>query len=238
MTFDKWVSSNLGKKIDYDGVSGVQCVDLIKHYVKNVLGVMPQSIGNAIEYYNKRKTSSYLTSNFVWHSKTSSFAPQKGDIAVFKTPSGNGHVSVATGEVATSYFYSYDQNWATSGQGMTKTKHTYMGTSTLLGVLRPKNQANIATGATDTSAPSYKAGNVYVLQVDKLNVRKGAGTSYSKVTYANLTSNAKANAYTTGQLKKGAKITCKAVKTVGSDIWLQIPSGWIAAFYGKKIYIK
>ena len=33
MTFEKWVSQNLGKSIDYDGVYGVQCVDLVKHYI-------------------------------------------------------------------------------------------------------------------------------------------------------------------------------------------------------------
>ena len=37
MIMDKWVEKNLGKSIDYDGVYGVQCVDLIKHFVKNVL---------------------------------------------------------------------------------------------------------------------------------------------------------------------------------------------------------
>ena len=66
MTFEKWVMQHIGRGIDYDGTYGVQCVDLAKHYIKNVLGVKPESIGNAIEYYNKRKTSEYLTKNFKW----------------------------------------------------------------------------------------------------------------------------------------------------------------------------
>ena len=82
MTFEKWVSQNLGKSIDYDGVYGVQCVDLAKHYIKNVLGVKPESIGNAIEYYNKRKTSEYLTKNFKWIDNTAEFVPKKGDLCV------------------------------------------------------------------------------------------------------------------------------------------------------------
>ena len=53
ITYDKWAKDNLGKYIDYDKVYGVQCVDLIKHYIKNVLGIEPQSIGNAIEYIQK-----------------------------------------------------------------------------------------------------------------------------------------------------------------------------------------
>ena len=92
MTFDEWACANIGKGIDYDNVYSVQCVDLVKHYVKNVLGVEPQSIGNAIEYYNKRNKSKYLTDNFVWHPNTITFVPQKGDICVFKSLTGRrGH---------------------------------------------------------------------------------------------------------------------------------------------------
>ncbi len=140
---DDWIKKNLGKGIDYDNVYGVQCVDLIKSFVDDVLEISPQSIGNAIEYYNKRKTSDYLTKNFKWISNTASFVPQKGDLCVFTTNSGLGHISVATGEGTTSYFYSYDQNYPSGKhEPMTRTKHKY---SSFLGVLRPKNQKNIKT---------------------------------------------------------------------------------------------
>lgn len=148
MTFDKWVKENLGKGIDYDGTYGVQCVDLAKHYIKNVLGVTPQSIGNAIEYYNKRKTSEYLTKNFKWIDNTAEFIPKKGDLCVFTSKSGNGHISVATGEGTTSYFYSYDQNFPKAKhEPMTKIKHSY---TSFLGVLRPKKKKN-------TSSKYFKA---------------------------------------------------------------------------------
>lgn len=138
MTFNKWVKENLGKGIDYDGTYGVQCVDLAKHYIKNVLGITPQSIGNAIEYYNKRKTSEYLTKNFKWIDNTAEFIPKKGDLCVFTSKSGNGHISVATGEGTTSYFYSYDQNFPKAKhEPMIKIKHSY---ASFLGVLRPKKK--------------------------------------------------------------------------------------------------
>ena len=35
MTYTKWVKLYKGTKIDYDNAYGVQCVDLIKHYIKN-----------------------------------------------------------------------------------------------------------------------------------------------------------------------------------------------------------
>lgn len=138
MTFDKWVKKNIGRGIDYDCAYGVQCVDLAKHYIKNVLGVKPESIGNAIEYYNKRKTSEYLTKNFKWIDNTAEFIPKKGDLCVFTSKSGNGHISVATGEGTTSYFYSYDQNFPKAKhEPMTKIKHSY---TSFLGVLRPKKK--------------------------------------------------------------------------------------------------
>lgn len=153
MTFDKWVKQNIGKGIDYDGTYGVQCVDLAKHYIKNVLGITPQSIGNAIEYYNKRKTSEYLTKNFKWIDNTAEFIPKKGDLCVFTSKSGNGHISVATGEGTTSYFYSYDQNFPKAKhEPMTLIKHSY---NSFLGVLRPKNQTNIGAEK-EKPAPTKK----------------------------------------------------------------------------------
>ena len=171
ISMDKWVKANLGKGIDYDGAYGVQCVDLAKHFIKNVLGVEPQSIGNAIEYYNKRKSSKYLTTNFNWISNTPDFVPQKGDLCVFTSKSGHGHISVATGEGTTSYFYSYDQNYPSAKhEPMTKIKHTY---ASFLGVLRPKNQKNIKTAA---SAQKSK----YKTEIGKAYRLKAKTTLYSK----------------------------------------------------------
>ena len=231
MTFDNWVKAYLGKGINYDGVYGVQCVDLIKHYVKNVLGVTPQSIGNAIEYYNKRNTSSYLTNNFVWFSNTPSFIPQKGDICVFTSKSGHGHVSVATGEGTTRYFYSYDQNYPKSKhEPMTKIKHTY---GSFLGVLRPKNQSNIVV------TPTINIGQVLTLTAN-VKVRTGAGTNYKQKKRSELTEggkkNAKAGIYAV--LKKGTRVTVQEIKTVNNDVWVKIPSGWIAVDYNGNVYAK
>lgn len=171
ISMNKWVEKNLGKGIDYDGAYGVQCVDLAKHFIKNVLGVEPQSIGNAIEYYRKRESSKYLTTNFKWISNTPDFVPKKGDLCVFTSKSGNGHISVATGEGTTSYFYSYDQNYPSGKhEPMTKIKHTY---ASFLGVLRPKNQKNIKTAAS-ASKPNYKT------EVGKTYRLKAKTTLYSK----------------------------------------------------------
>lgn len=87
------------------------------------------------------------------------------------------------------------------------------------------------------SGPSYRAGTVYTLLADHLRVRTGPGTGYATKSRKQLTVNAREHAYSNGTLKKGARVTCKDVRKVGSDIWIKIPSGWIAAYYGGKKYV-
>ena len=189
MTFDKWVNDNLGRGIDYDGAYGVQCVDLAKHYIRNVLGIAPQSIGNAIEYYNKRRTSSYLTKNFDWIDNTPSFIPKKGDLCVFTSKSGNGHISVATGEGTTAYFYSYDQNFPKAKhEPMTKIKHTY---NSFLGVLRPKNRVNIDRVSASKTSYYRSVSKKYTSLVDALDSIKvdSSFSSRKKIAAKNGTKN-------------------------------------------------
>lgn len=99
-------------------------------------------------------------------------------------------------------------------------------------------RAGASGGSTeDDTTPKYTVGKTYTLQVDALRVRTGAGTGYAAKSYSQLTSNARANAYSNGSLKKGTRVTCQAVQAVGEDIWIRIPSGWIAAYYSGKKYV-
>lgn len=114
---------------------------------------------------------------------------------------------------------------------VTKTKgHTVV-------VVSGNARSSGTTSSSSSSKPSYTKGTTYTTQVDRLRVRKGAGTNYAAKTYSSLTANARKNAYSNGTLKKGAKVTCKNTKTVGSDIWMKIPSGWVAAYYNGKKYV-
>ena len=100
--------------------------------------------------------------------------------------------------------------------------------------------ATTTTSTTKASTVSYTVGKVYTTQVDRLTIRKGAGTNYSKVLRVNLTSDAKTKCYSGvySYLKKGSTVTCKATKVVDGDTWVQIPSGWIAGYYDGKTYLK
>lgn len=85
----------------------------------------------------------------------------------------------------------------------------------------------------------YIVGKNYTLQ-DDLNVRSGAGTNYAIKKYDELTYDGKQHAYKQEHavLMKGTTVTCLDIIKNGNDIWLRIPSGFIAAIYQNEIYIK
>ena len=52
MNFNEFVKKYLGKAVNYDGVCGVQCVDLAKLYADKVLGVKFGAFGDTHCYYD------------------------------------------------------------------------------------------------------------------------------------------------------------------------------------------
>lgn len=86
--------------------------------------------------------------------------------------------------------------------------------------------------------PTYTVGKEYTLQVE-LKVRTGAGTNFVAKLHSQLTVDGrKHDKDKDGALDVGTKITCQAVKKIGSDVWIKAPSGWMAAYYKGQIYIK
>lgn len=98
---------------------------------------------------------------------------------------------------------------------------------------------NLTKYDTEQIESLYKIGQNYITQVN-LNVRAGAGTYYRQIGYNELTQNAKIHAFkhNLATLKKGTIVTVLDMQKNGQDIWLKIPSGWIAGFYGGKWYVK
>lgn len=89
------------------------------------------------------------------------------------------------------------------------------------------------------SKESYKVGSTYTLQVN-LNVRYGAGTLYKIKKYSELTKDGRKHALNISNavLKRGTKVTCLKIVKKENQIWLEIPSGFICAKYGDKVYVK
>ena len=155
MNYNEFINEYNGKSFDYDGVSGVQCVDLIKMYLNKVFRLNPGAWGNAKDYYENYDNNSVLKANFDRIANTPEFVPQKGDIAVWGAGLGNtyGHVAIATGKGNTSNFYTYDLNW--NGKTVHKVNHTYKG---FLGVLRSKDQSKIGTEETSNVSNNNNEG--------------------------------------------------------------------------------
>ncbi len=92
-----WVRSQVGKSIDYDGVYGAQCVDLVKAYY-NYLGVSPVT-GNGADY-------TWNTLPDGWQ-RIEGIQPQPGDILVYTN--GYGHVAIYESDYIT-YHQNFNSN--------------------------------------------------------------------------------------------------------------------------------
>lgn len=88
------------------------------------------------------------------------------------------------------------------------------------------------------STSGYRTGSTYTLRCN-MNVRTGPGTGYAKKKRNTLTANARAHCTSASSavLKKSTRVTCKSIRTSGSDVWMQIPSGWVCARKSGKVYI-
>lgn len=113
-----------------------------------------------------------------------------------------------------------------NGWGKTSKGWIYLGYTT---------KVSSTSTATSTTTSSYTIGT-YKVTASLLNVRSGAGTSYSKKTYSQLTANARSqnkslgNYYANGYLKG---VVCTVTKVSGN--WGYTPSGWICLTYCQKI---
>lgn len=83
---------------------------------------------------------------------------------------------------------------------------------------------------------SYKVGENYMTKAD-LNVRvtaAGALKRWDKLTTSGKSHSDNVDGYAV--MQKGTTVTCKEIKIIGANVWMRIPSGWIAAIAKDKKY--
>lgn len=91
------------------------------------------------------------------------------------------------------------------------------------------------------SAAGFSVGRTYTIMAKSgLKVRTGAGTGYSQKRTTQLTASgrqhAKPGKYAV--LAYGTRVTVQSVKTLSNgQVWVRIPSGWICAKQGGKVYL-
>lgn len=140
ITYDEFIEKYLGKKVDYDGYAGVQCVDFAKIYLQECFGIKCGAMGNAKDWWYDRNINPILRDNFdsiTVNNKrpVSSTSIQKGDIGI-RTSGTWGHIFVCDHVKGSSITY-YDQNG--TGNHDAVTKRTKPFTSYYVtGVLRKK----------------------------------------------------------------------------------------------------
>lgn len=108
----------------------------------------------------------------------------------------------------------------------------------LYGVASEAKLEKVYSNRTQMENTDYKVGSTYTLQAE-MKVREGSGTECRAKNHSELTEDGrKHDADGDGCLDKGTKVTCKEVKKDGDDTWIRTPSGWIAAIYNGKVYVK
>lgn len=140
MTFDEFVKNHLNAGLDYDGVSGVQCVDLVKYYLDECFNIKAGAWGNAHAYYDNFNAHAELVNAFTRIKNTPNLIFKKGDIVVWGISNAHpyGHIAIADGFGDTHYFYSYDQNYGK--KECQRIKHNFDGVT---GILRPKDTTTL-----------------------------------------------------------------------------------------------
>lgn len=109
MTLTQFIRANLGKKVDWDGKNGYQCVDLFRLYVNDVLN-LPQTPalginGGAKEIIEKpgclKVTRDSILADY-----------SRGDILVWGANENNqyGHVAILVEVYNTKYFIVLEQD--------------------------------------------------------------------------------------------------------------------------------
>ncbi len=215
MKFSAWVKKFLGKKTNYDGVYGVQCVDLIDCYIHECLGLDKGFWGNAKYWWTNRKSSAWLKKNFVFITPTYKNGElKKGDIGI-RTSGTYGHIFVIAEPTKNGKVKYYDQNATGNGDKMTLREKTY-NSSTVNGILRPKNQKNLK------EVKAYKT----VKANGGLNAYKALGDKEAHTLIPNNTKVELVTASTGTKKIKGKKYTMSKVK-YGS-----------ATYYVAKAYLK
>lgn len=198
MTLQEFESKYLGKKVDWDGAFGGQCVDLFRQYLKDVLNFpQPKGVVGAADFWTNYDSDPNLKNNFQKITNSPTGVPAKGDVMVWNKKSGGGfgHISIFL-EGNVNLFTSLDQNWPTLSK-VTKTVHDY---SNVYGWLRPIEPENKPIGGQ--------------MEIDKKLFEElvGKATKYDEFVNAGF-SDPKAVSEEIEKLKKSRKNLEKALET-------------------------
>lgn len=135
MYLEQFITKYCGRKVDFDGVYGAQCVDLFRQYCREVLAI-PHTGGvdGAKDLYEKYGDLPLEKKYFTRLSKNAT--PQYGMVAVWgATPTNKyGHVAIVLDKLDASTLLVFEQN----GIAQDGAKLVRRDTKNLLGYLKLK----------------------------------------------------------------------------------------------------
>ena len=139
MTYDEFEKKYLGKAVDFDGVAGVQCVDLVDQYLKDCFGITGVWCSGAKDLYNNFKSYPALVNAFDRVANTPELIVQKGDIIIWGGGSWR-HTGIGNGEGNKDWFMSLEENTLGRHEPTQLAKHYFDNdiSNPCLSVLRPK----------------------------------------------------------------------------------------------------
>ena len=135
MYLDQFLTKYCGKKVDYDGAYGAQCVDLFRQYCKDVLDIPHTgSVDGAKELYEKYADLPVEKKYFTRLAKKA--VPEYGYVAVWgSTPTNKyGHVALVICRLSPTSLLVFEQN----GVLQDGAKFVERSTANLLGYLKYK----------------------------------------------------------------------------------------------------
>lgn len=145
LTYDEFEKKYLGKAVDYDGVLGVQCVDLADQYLKDRYGITGVWCNGARDLYTNFDSYAALKNSFTKIANTRELVVRKGDLVVWGN-GDNGHIAIGNGEGTIDWFVSLEENTLNRHEPTQLVRHDFGG---VLGVLRPK-EMSVANDCADT----------------------------------------------------------------------------------------
>lgn len=143
MTFKEFYKKYNGKLIDYDHVAGVQCVDLIDQYLKDVFNITGVWVSGARDFYTNFHKYPKIVRYFKKVANTRELIVNEGDIIIWNGGTW-GHCAIGTGYGDIDYFESFEQNTKGKHEAAHIEQHRFNDRNDtcypVLGVLRAREQ--------------------------------------------------------------------------------------------------
>lgn len=142
MTYAEFENKYIGVPVDFDGVAGVQCVDLVDQYLKDCFGIEGVWCNGAKDLYNKFSSYPALVAAFNRVPNTPDLIVREGDIVIWGGGSW-GHTGIGTGHGTVDWFITLEENTLGQHEPTQLVKHWFANdiANPCLGVLRPKTSA-------------------------------------------------------------------------------------------------